>query len=448
MQRFALWRSRHYPAWFVADTTDVFAVSLRTFAVSLLAYAVSQSKAVTGVIVSIESVGTLVLTPIGGTLADRQDRRRMTLAANAAGFLLCLLLGGLVATNRLGAITLAVICLLFSLVVGLLGPANDAMLKSLIPTSLFAKAQAVRESREAVVGLTGSAVSGFLYKISRCVPIFSAAVLYALGFVATLTLPSSARRRGAGADMDMSEADGQKADGETQTVEEGKSAASAHTDADALEPTPNPGFWRELGEGWRWALSKKRFAAAIALGALVNISFVAAQTGAQIQFVAEGINPVKIGLLDTGMGAVSLVGALLANYVTEKVPTGTILWVSLAWVGCCFVPLIFTSSYLPVLCSLSVMGLPLPALNSGLLGFIYGKTPDEMQGRASAVFETAVGLLGAFTPALTGVILQLRHGFSILMAAALVLALAALATALFSPLRTIPRPDSWDEAEL
>ncbi len=417
MERFALWRTRHYPAWFVADTTDVFAVSLRTFAISLLAYAVSKSKAVTGVIVSIESVGQLILTPIGGTLADRQDRRRMTLAANAAGCVLALTLGALVATNRLDAVLLSLVCLLFSLVVGLLGPANDAMLKSLIPTGLFAKAQAVRESREAVVDLTGSAISGFLYKLSASVPVFASAALYALGFAATLTLPSSQANRPEIAD-------------DQQTA-----------------PT-RPGFWKELGEGWRWALTKKRFVAAIALGAIVNIAFVAASTGAQIQFVAAGVDSVKIGLLDTGMGAATLVGALLANIAVDKIPTGTILWASLAWVCCFFVPLIFTSGYLPVLCCLSLMGLPLPALNSALLGFIYGRTPDEMQGRASAVFETSVGLLGAFTPALTGVILQLGHGFSILMTVALLLALTALLIALFSPLRTIPTPDGWDQTQL
>lgn len=420
MERFALWRTRHYPAWFVADTTDVFAVSLRTFVISLLAYAVSKSKAVTGVIVSIESVGQLLLTPIGGTLADRQDRRRMTLAANAAGCVLALTLGALVATNRLDAVLLSLICLLFSLVVGLLGPANDAMLKSLIPTGLFAKAQAMRESREAVVDLTGSAISGFLYKLSASVPVFTSAVLYALGFAATLTLPSSQTKRPTN---------------RPETAEDRQAAA-------------RPGFWKQLGEGWRWALGKKRFVAAIALGAIVNISFVAASTGAQIQFVAAGVDSVKIGLLDTGMGAVTLVGALLANIAVDKIPTGTILWASLAWVCCFFVPLIFTSGYLPVLCCLSLMGLPLPALNSGLLGFIYGRTPDEMQGRASAVFETSVGLLGAFTPAATGVILQMRHGFSILMTVALILALTALLIALFSPLRTIPTPDGWDRTEL
>lgn len=423
MERFALWRTRHYPAWFVADTTDVFAVSLRTFAISLLAYAVSKSKAVTGVIVSIESVGQLLLTPIGGTLADRQDRRRMTLAANAAGCVLALTLGTLVATDRLDAVLLSLICLLFSLVVGLLGPANDAMLKSLIPTSLFAKAQAVRESREAVVDLTGSAISGFLYKLSASVPVFTSAVLYALGFAATLTLPSSQRNQP-------------------------ESQRNRPENVGDQQADTRPGFWKELGEGWRWALARKRFVAAIALGAIVNISFVAASTGAQIQFVAAGVDSVKIGLLDTGMGAVTLVGALLANIAVDKIPTGTILWASLAWVCCFFVPLIFTSGYLPVLCCLSLMGLPLPALNSGLLGFIYGRTPDEMQGRASAVFETSVGLLGAFTPAATGVILQMGHGFSILMAVALVLALTALLIALFSPLRTIPTPDGWDQTEL
>lgn len=48
MQRGSLWTIRNYRWWFLADTTDVLAVTVRSFAVSLLAWKVSHSEAVTG----------------------------------------------------------------------------------------------------------------------------------------------------------------------------------------------------------------------------------------------------------------------------------------------------------------------------------------------------------------------------------------------------------------
>ena len=96
-------------------------------------------------------------------------------------------------------------------------------------------------------------------------------------------------------------------------------------------------------------------------------------------------------------------------------------------------PLLFLHSYAAILICQILAGLPFPALNAGLLGFLYGKTPDNMQGRASAVFETTVGILGAACPA---------------MAVAVVCSVAGLAVSLAGPLRSIPNPDQWSEVFL
>ena len=98
------------------------------------------------------------------------------------------------------------------------------------------------------------------------------------------------------------------------------------------------------------------------------------------------------------------------------------------------VPLLFVQSYAAILICQILAGLPFPALNAGLLGFLYGKTPDNMQGRASAVFETTVGILGAACPAMMGV--------------AVACSVAGLAISLAGPLRSIPTPERWPEVAL
>ena len=107
-------------------------------------------------------------------------------------------------------------------------------------------------------------------------------------------------------------------------------------------------------------------------------------------------------------------------------------------------PLLFLHSYAAILICQILAGLPFPALNAGLLGFLYGKTPDNMQGRASAVFETTVGILGAACPAMVGWLLQQPDlGFTAVMAVAVVCSVAGLAVSLAGPLRSIPNPDQW-----
>lgn len=101
MQRGSLWTIRNYRWWFLADTTDVLAVTVRSFAVSLLAWKVSHSEAVTGAIVALENIISLVMMPIGGAIADRCNRRRLMIIENTAGIILSVIFTVLVAANLL-----------------------------------------------------------------------------------------------------------------------------------------------------------------------------------------------------------------------------------------------------------------------------------------------------------------------------------------------------------
>ena len=130
---------------------------------------------------------------------------------------------------------------------------------------------------------------------------------------------------------------------------------------------------------------------------------MASITGAQIMLAARGTRAVMIGLLGTAMGVSTLVGSLLANKLIDIIPTGMLIADALVLFVVSQVPLLFVQSYAAILICQILAGLPFPALNAGLLGFLYGKTPDNMQGRASAVFETTVGILGAACPAMMGV---------------------------------------------
>ena len=174
---------------------------------------------------------------------------------------------------------------------------------------------------------------------------------------------------------------------------------------------------------------------------MVNIACVASITGAQIMLAARGTRAVMIGLLGTAMGVSTLVGSLLANKLVDMVPTGRLIAGALALFAVSQMPLLFLHSYAAILICQILAGLPFPALNACLLGFLYGKTPDNMQGRASAVFETTVGILGAIVPAAVGWLLQQPGlGFTAVMGMAVVCAMAGLVVALIGPLRRISTP--------
>ncbi|AUD89287.1 MFS transporter [Bifidobacterium breve] len=445
----SLWRARSYRLWFAADTTDVLAVSLRAFVIPLLALQLSGSEFIAGIIVALESAIGLLLLPFGGTLADRHDRGRMMILLGVIGTGLSAIAMALLASRVMNTPMFALCIALFAIMNGLLGPSNDAMLKSIVPMDRFAKAQAIRETRESCVELSSGIIGGFLYTVSAWCPFLVSTILYGIAGVTAGQLSlghaaNEAAKTDSPADAESSASDASvmsEAPIANETIMTSNQHAATHS--------PNVSFLTHLVEGWRWALTKRVFLSAIMLGAMVNIACVASITGAQIMLAARGTSAVMIGLLGTAMGVSTLVGSLLANKLVDMVPTGKLIAGALALFVVSQVPLLFVQSYAAILICQILAGLPFPALNAGLLGFLYGKTPDNMQGRASAVFETTVGILGAACPAMVGWLLQQPYlGFTAVMAVAVACAVTGLVVSLAGPLRSIPTPERWSEVSL
>lgn len=111
-----------------------------------------------------------------------------------------------------------------------------------------------------------------------------------------------------------------------------------------------------------------------------GIACVASITGAQIMLAARGTSAVMIGLLGTAMGVSTLVGSLLANKLVDIIPTGMLIADALVLFVVSQVPLLFVHSYAAILICQILAGLPFPALNAGLLGFLYARHPTTCRG--------------------------------------------------------------------
>lgn len=407
----SLWRSAAYRRWFAADTSDVVAVNLRAFVIPLIALQLSGSAFAAGLIVTIESAIGLVLMPIGGTLTDRHDRRRMMIGLGVIGLILSLAATALLGVRAMTIGLFAVLVMAFAVMNGLLGPSNDAILKSIVPMDRFAKAQAVREAREACVELSGGAIGGLLYTVGSWFPFLTSAALYGVAAVTAVGLPADSGHGG-------------------------------HRDGEAPAS-----FVAHFIEGWRWAMTCRTVVAAIAQGAVANVACYGSVIGVQIMLASHGTDAVLIGAVGVGSGLAALVGSLIAGRLVDRVPTGALIIATFAVFSAAMVPLLFTDSYPVIVACMTVSSLLFPALNAGELGFIYGKTPDDMQGRMSAAFETSVGVPGALTPAMVGWLLQ-RFGWRTMMALVVACALIALILACTSATRSIPRPEQWDGHDL
>lgn len=418
----SLWRIAAYRNWFLSDTSDVFAVSLRTFVVPLIGLALSHSTLVAGLLVTLESAIGLVLMSVGGAIADRHDRRRLMVLLGLIGLLLSLTATGLLAAGMMNTVTFALIVIIFAVMNGILGPSNDAMLKSIVPMERFAKAQAIREARESCVELSGGAVGGLLYRLSTWFPFLVSAALYLVAAVTAMALPKPSAK----AQDDVSD------------------ESSSHAKADK-----NEGFLVQFVEGWRWTLTRRTILAAIVQGTVINIACYGSIVGVQIMLAARGTDAVLIGLVGTATGIAALIGSLAAGWLVDHIPTGKLIILTFAVFSVAMIPLLFADSYGAIVACMVVASLLFPSMNAGELGFIYGRTPDHMQGRVSTVFETTVGVPGAMTPALVGWMLQTHWlGFRAVMVLVVTCAFIGLVLACFTSTRNIPLPAQWEQVEL
>lgn len=414
----SLWHIRNYKNWFISDTAEALAKNMRTFAIPLVAFEISQSESIAGILTAIEATLVMILTPIGGVLVDMLDRKKMMYSLGCVGFVLSLITAFLLCIEP-NVLVFSLLIILFGIFTGLLGGSNDAILKSLIPETLFPSAQAVRESREATLDLSGGVISGLLYNISNATIFVASSLSYLISAFATIPI-------------------------KTASIKHLKKVpAQKHSQTNLLRT-----FLNHLREGWDWCSHKPTFLSAMLIGAFVNISFVMLLTGSRIMLVASGTSSVLIGLINTGMGISAFIGSIFAIQLVNRIRTGLLIVLCLAFTTLCYVPLLFQSSFPYLLIVTSLTGLPVPALNAALYGFLFGKTPDNMQGRASAVFETSVGLASAMTPALVGPILQLDNGFTLIILLTIIFSFLSVLTALCSKIRTIPHTTMWDEVTL
>nr|WP_274518260.1 MFS transporter [Bifidobacterium callitrichos] len=196
-------------------------------------------------------------------------------------------------------------------------------------------------------------------------------------------------------------------------------------------------------------MTRRTILAAIVQGTVINIACYGSIVGVQIMLAARGTDPVLIGLVSTATGVAALIGSLAAGWLVDHIPTGKLIILTFAVFSVAMIPLLFADSYGAIVACMVVASLLFPSMNAGELGFIYGHTPDHMQGRVSTVFETTVGVPGAMTPALVGWMLQTHWlGFRAVMVLVVTCAFIGLVLACFTLTRSIPLPAQWEQVEL
>ncbi|WP_284535053.1 MFS transporter [Nocardioides sp. T2.26MG-1] len=399
-------RNHDFTALWIGQTVSELGSRVSMFVFPLVAYAMTGSALLAAAAEAAHLLGMVATLLPAGVLADRVDRRALMRTASGGGVLLY---ASLAAAGIAGALTiphLLVVALLTGVGAGLFAPAEISAVRTVVPTEDLPTALSQNQARLHVAGLLGAPLGGVLYGVARWVPFAADAASFAVSWLLL------GRIR---ADL----------------------AAPAYGG-----PRRRP--VRELAEGVRFVASQPFFRVLTIWSALVNLAVNALFFVAVLRLIAGGFDAVHIGLVEAVAGAAGILGAVLAPWLIDRVPTGR-LTVAIAW---SFVPLVVPMALwnqpLVVAAALGTGMLLNPAGNAGMGSYRIAVTPPELLGRVQSTMQFVSMSAMPLAPVLAGVLLSTIGGGPAVAVLGVLTAGVALIPTLSSSVRSVPRPTEWD----
>ncbi|RMI14334.1 MFS transporter [Cellulomonas triticagri] len=392
----------------VGDTAAAFGTGLGYFATPLVAVLVTGSATEAGIVAAAAAVGGVVGLLPGGVLADRFDRRALRAWSALLGVSLSGTIGVLLVLGVLTGSWLAVLGFALQLRGSLLGPASDAILRSVVGKERMSRAVVANQARDSAVSLVSGPVGGLLYAIAPAVPFVGQALTSVALWVSNRRLaPDRPSRDGATA-----------------------------------------GAAADFVAGLRFVGGSTLLRSGVVAFALLNLATNGVVMTLVLDLQLGGASPQQISVVTLAVGAGALVGALGANPVIARVPSGRILTWGLVLIAVSMIGVSAAPSFPVAIAVFAVALLAGPAVNATVGGLMMYVIPEHMLGRVMSVLFFCTGLLTPLAPAIAGRGLDVL-GYRGTLAAFVGVATVAAAVAVLSrPLRRLPSARHWDDVAL
>jgi hypothetical protein len=337
-----------------------------TIAYPLLVLGLTGSPAKAGVVTFARLVPAAVFALPAGVAADRFDRRRLMIAADAAR---AAALGALGATIVLGQVAFWQIPLVaFAEGTGsvVFGAAEAGALRAVVPLFQLPAAAGAQEARASAVRLAGPPLGGVLFALGRAVPFLVDAASYAasIASLAAMRAPFQQQR--------------------------------ARDTARLLA---------QIGEGFRFLWSRP-FVRACAFGfALGNFTLPGIFLVIVVVGERQGLGGGEIGALFAAFGAATLVGSLASPLMRRAFSMRAIIWIEL-WASLAAAAFLVWPSVYVLTAGILPQALAIPVTNSVVVGYRVAVTPDRLLGRVESARSIISLLISPLGPLAAGLLLS------------------------------------------
>lgn len=403
-----LTHNRDFTRLWIGTSISQVGTGISALAFPLLAYAITHDTTKTSLCSACYWFGILAMLLPAGALADRCDRKLLMRTSALVG---TVAYAGLATAALLHHATLAdalVVSLITGLAEGLFGPAETSAVRTVVAAEDLPTALSQNQAREHIASLISGPVGGVLFTLGRALPFVVDAASYAanwvlLGGLRTDLAPTSTGER-----------------------------------------PPSPG--KAVMDGFRY-IGANPFQRIIAVWApLTNLAVNAIFYLATFRLIAQHTAPWQIGLIETVAGCAGILGAVVAPWVVDRVPTG-LLTIVVAWSSVpMLVPMALWGSVPVVLLALALVVFVNPAGNVAIGSYYQSAIPKDLLGRVSSTSRFLSTATMWMAPMLAGGLLAVLGGRDGMLAMASATAGVALIPTLCRTVRAIPRPAVWRAA--
>ena len=373
----------------------------------LLALAATGSPAQAGLIQAARFLPHLLLNTLAGVVADRYERRRLMVLADAVCGLALASLVAAIAMDRVTAAQLLIVGFVDGCGSVLFGAAYSGAFRSVVPRSQLAAAASVDQARASTVRLAAPPLGGALYGLARVVPFVADALSYAGSTILLLLI--------------------------RRPFQAAREASHASVREDLKE-----------GLKFLWHVPFLRISALMT--AVSNFSFSAGQFAVVVLARREGYSSTAIGLLVALVGVTTLAGSLISPQVRRWVSLRVIL-LSELWAS--FGVLVFIAWPNPVVlaAALAAQAFCFPNTDAAVAAYRYAVAPDRLTARVTSAASNIAVMAMPLGPLVAGVLLEALSPRAAVLGFTVACMAAAIAGTLSRTIRTLPALEDVVAAE-
>jgi MFS family permease len=365
-------------------------------------YDLTNSALALGMIGLVQFLPPLLLTLVSGEVADRVDRRTIVRWTYVIQTIVTLSLLGLTLLDKPPVAAFYIMVLLLALARTFEGPANQALLPSLVPREILSRSVAAYSSASRVANLTGPSIGGLIYGFGAATDYAVCLVLIMMAAIASFMLPAPA----------------------------------------PLKPGKQKVSWETMIGGLVFVWNTPILLGVLSLDLMATFfGGVAALLPIFARDVLD-IGPVGFGILRSSPS----IGALLMALILAKYPinraAGQVIFGGVVIYGIATIIFALSHNVLLSICTMFMMGAGDTISQVNRKTLLQVMTPDSVRGRVSAVSSLSVnigGQLGQFESGVTAAMMGTVG--SVLFGGCAVLCVVALWAWRFPDLRRVERAD-------